>query len=147
MPDILHRVGMKSSPDRVYSALTTCSELAAWWTNDTKGEGEVGGLLHFRFGDAGFFDMKILELERLTRVSWQVVDGPEEWIGTKLSFEINQEDDYTVILFKHEGWREPVEFMHHCSTKWALFLMSLKAFVETGKGAPYPGDVKIDNWN
>ena len=37
--------------------------------------------------------------------------------------------------------------MHHCSTKWAIFLMSLKALVETGKGAPNPDDVKIDNWN
>jgi hypothetical protein len=37
-----------------------------------------------------------------------------------------------------------VEFMHHCSTKWATFLMSLQALVETGKGAPYPNDVKID---
>ena len=37
--------------------------------------------------------------------------------------------------------------MHHCSTKWAIFLMSLKALVETGKGQPNPADVKIDNWN
>jgi hypothetical protein len=37
--------------------------------------------------------------------------------------------------------------MHHCSTKWAVFLMSLKALVETGNGTPAPGDVKIDNWN
>ena len=50
-------------------------------------------------------------------------------------------------MFKHQDWREPVEFMHHCSTKWAIFLMSLKALVETGKGAPNPVDVKIDNWN
>jgi hypothetical protein len=25
--------------------------------------------------------------------------------------------------------------------------MSLKSLVETGAGAPYPNDVKIDNWN
>jgi hypothetical protein len=37
--------------------------------------------------------------------------------------------------------------MHHCSTKWAIFLMSLKSLVEIGKGAPSPDDVKIDNWN
>ena len=50
-------------------------------------------------------------------------------------------------MFKHQGWKEPVEFMHHCSTKWAIYLMSLKSLVETGKGAPDPNDVKIDNWN
>ena len=37
--------------------------------------------------------------------------------------------------------------MHHCGTRWAVFLMSLKSLVETGKGSPDPNDVKIDNWN
>jgi hypothetical protein len=33
--------------------------------------------------------------------------------------------------------------MHHCSTKWALFLMSLKSLIDTGKGAAFPNDVHI----
>jgi uncharacterized protein YndB with AHSA1/START domain len=37
MPDILHRVGIKSSVDDTYKALTTPEGLAAWWTNNTKG--------------------------------------------------------------------------------------------------------------
>ena len=40
--------------------------------------------------------------------------------------DLKQEDDYTIVLFEHQGWKEPVEFMHHCSTKWATYLMSLK---------------------
>ena len=53
MADILHRVGIKSSPDEVYKALTTREGLAAWWTNNTQGEGKVGGVLKFRFSAAG----------------------------------------------------------------------------------------------
>ena len=68
-----------------------------------------------------------------------MIEGPAEWIGTKVSFELKQEGDYSIVLFKHLDWKEPVEFMHHCSTKWATFLMSLKALVETGKGAAQPG--------
>ena len=147
MPDILHRVGIRSSsPDGAYKALTTVEGLSNWWTTNTQGEGKVGGVLRFRFG-AGGFDMKVLELDPATRVLWQVVDGPDEWIGTKVSWDLQQHDGYTVILFKHEGWREPVEFMHHCSTKWAVFLMSLKSLLETGTGSPDPNDIKIDNWN
>jgi uncharacterized protein YndB with AHSA1/START domain len=146
MVDILHRVGIKSSPDDTYRALTTRERLAAWWTNDTQGEEEVGGVLRFRFG-AGGFDMKVLALDPAAHVLWQVVDGPAEWIGTKVSFDLKKDGDYTVVLFKHQGWKEPVEFMHHCSTKWAVFLMSLKSLLETGTGAPDPNDVKIDNWN
>ena len=146
MPDILHRVGVKASPKDVYDALATREGLAAWWTNDTQGNPNVGGVIQFRF-PAGGFDMKVLELTPGARVLWQVVDGPQEWIGTKISWDLRQDDDYTIVMFKHQGWKEPVEFMHHCSTKWAIFLMSMKSLLETGKGSPAPNDVKIDNTN
>ncbi len=149
MPDILHRVGIKSSPDQVYKALTTREGLAAWWTNNTQGESKVGGVLLFRFSaggvEIGGFDMKVLELDPAKRVLWQVVDGPAEWIGTKVSFDLKQVGDYAIVLFKHQGWKEPVEFMHHCSTKWAIYLMSLKSLVETGSGAPNPNDIRISD--
>ena len=147
MPDILHRVGLKSSsPDEAYQALATLDGLSGWWTDDTKGESKIGGTIRFRFGANGGFDMKVLELEPAKRVLWEVVDGPEAWLGTKIAFDLRQEGGCTIVLFKHAGWKEPIEFMHHCSTKWATFLMSLKSLVETGKGAPYPNDVLIDNW-
>jgi hypothetical protein len=66
---------------------------------------------------------------------------------TKISWDLKSEGDYTVLLFKHAGWKEPVEFMHHCSTKWGVFLLSLKALIESGKGLPEPDDIKVDNWN
>jgi uncharacterized protein YndB with AHSA1/START domain len=146
MPDILHRVGIKASPKDVYDAVATRDGLAAWWTNDTTGDTKVGGVIQFRF-PAGGFDMKVLELKPSTHVLWQVVDGPEEWIGTKVSWDFKQDADYTIVLFKHQGWKAPVEFMHHCSTKWAIFLMSMKSLLETGKGSPAPNDIKIDNTN
>ena len=149
--DILHRVGIRSTPDKVYKALTTREGLAAWWTEDTQGEGKVGGALQFRFSadgvDIGGFGMKVLELDPARQVLWQVVDGPEEWIGTKISWELKQDGDYCIVLFKHQGWKEPVEFMHHCSTKWAIFLMSLKSLLESGKGSPSPNDTRIGNWH
>ena len=147
MPDILHKVGIKSpSLDGVYKALTTVEGLSGWWTSDTRGESKVGGVLQFRFGSGGF-DMKVLELQPAKHVLWQVIDGPEEWVGTKVSFDLKQNGDWTIVLFKHQGWKEPVEFMHHCSTKWGSFLMSLKSLVETCQGAPAPHDVQISDWH
>jgi len=146
MVDILHKVGIKSSsPNDAYKALTTREGLSAWWTIDTRGDSKVGGVLLFRFGDGGF-DMKVLEFQPAKRVLWQVLDGPQEWIGTKISFDLKQEGDWTIVLFKHHGWKEPVEFMYHCSTKWAVFLLSLKSLLETGKGAPWPNEFKLDGW-
>ena len=148
MVDILHKVGIEaSSVTEAYKALTTPEGLSAWWAAGTTGDSErVGGLIKFRFGERGGFDMKVLALQPARRVLWQVVEGPAEWIGTTISFDLRQEGDWTLIFFKHQGWKEPVEFMHHCSTKWAVFLVSLKALLETGKGAPYPNDLKLDSW-
>jgi hypothetical protein len=42
--DILQKVGIKSSSlDDAYQALTTLDGPSGWWTNDTQGEGKVGG--------------------------------------------------------------------------------------------------------
>ena len=143
MPDILHRVGVKdASPQKVYDALTTIDGLAAWWTEDTKGSADTGGVIEFRFPPGGF-DMEVIEQRPAERVAWKVVAGPDEWVGTTVEWEIRQDGDYTILMFQHKGWKEPVEFMHHCSTKWATYMMSLKSLLETGEGAPSPGDVHI----
>jgi uncharacterized protein YndB with AHSA1/START domain len=147
MVDILHRIGVKdSSPDAVFDALTTLDRLSAWWAEDTSGSVDIGGVIQFRFAVGGF-DMKVVELETGARVQWEVVEGPAEWIGTTVNWTINQDGDYTIVLFSHEGWREPVEFMNHCSTKWATFLLSLKSLLETGIGYPDPNDLQISNWH
>ena len=143
MVDILHRVGVQAPADQVYAALTAPERLAAWWTTDTRAAGDV---LEFRFTSGGF-DMAVVDLTPDKRVRWEVVGGPDEWIGTHVTFDLDRAGDYTIVLFKHEGWKEPVEFMHHCSTKWGSYLLSLKSAVETGEGAPSPRDVQISDWH
>jgi uncharacterized protein YndB with AHSA1/START domain len=151
MFDILHRVGIRAPLQVVYAALSTPAGIAGWWTTQTTGDTQVGGRLNFRFSaggvEIGAFDMQIIELDPDRRVAWQVTSGPPEWLGTTLSFTLRQDKDFTIVLFRHEGWREPVEFMYHCSTKWAVFLMSLKALGEAGKGHPSPDDVRIGDWH
>ena len=146
MVDILHRVGITAPKDGVFEALTTRDGLAAWWTDDTEGDGEVGSVLQFRFPQGGF-DMRVLDAAPGEHVLWEVVGGPEEWVGTRVSWDLRTEGDFTIVMFAHRGGRQPVEFMHHCSTKWATVLKSLKSLLETGAGAPSPRDVAISDWH
>jgi uncharacterized protein YndB with AHSA1/START domain len=143
MVDILHRVGVEgASPAQVYTALSTIDGLAGWWTHDTTGSTDLGGVIKFRFPPGGF-DMEVVQQEPGERLAWKVVDGPQEWVGTTIDWQLRDDGDRTIVMFKHQGWKEPVEFMHHCSTKWATYLMSLKALIETGHGAPAPNDVHV----
>lgn len=152
MVDIIHRVGIKSPAEQVYKALTTITGLAGWWTEEVEGEEKFGGKIEFRFraesGDLkGKMIMEVRELEESENVKWSCVDGPDEWVGTEITFQLSEQDDQTIMLFGHRNWREATEFTYHCSMKWAVFLLSLREYVETGKGKPSPHDLKIDNWN
>ncbi len=145
MPDILHRITIKAQPDATFKALATLPGLARWWTSDTTGDATPGGVIHFRFGDRGSIHMKVRDSDADARVMWEVVDGPGEWIGSTVAFDLAPDDDHTIVRFRHQGWPAASDFMHHCSTKWATFLLSLKAAVETGTGAPYPNDLHISS--
>lgn len=151
MFDILHRVGIKAAPQDVYRALATPEGVAGWWTTSTTGDRAQGGAIRTVFfadgRQLGAFELKLHELHPDRRVAWTLLGGPPEWMGTTISFDLRREGDFTIVMFRHEGWMEPVEFMHHCSTKWAVFLMSLKSLVETGRGQPSPTDVRIGDWH
>lgn len=152
MFDIIHRIGIKAPADRVYRALTAIDGLAHWWTNEVEGSEETGGTIEFTFSapDGTVKGKMVMEVQELTphkMVSWFCVEGPPEWVGTTISFNLSEQDGQTIIIFGHRNWKEWVEFAGHCSMKWAVFLLSLRDYVETGKGKPSPDDLKIDNWN
>jgi hypothetical protein len=145
MEKIRHRVGVRAPQAAVLAKLTTIDGLASWWTNDTTGDATAGGKIEFTFGSPDRY--AAMEVAEATdgRVVWHCIGGPEEWVGGVLTFDLDQDEDETVLKFTH-AWREPVDFMFHCSTKWAYFLLSLKASCETGAGTPFPGDLKISSW-
>ena len=87
MVDIIHRVGIKAPPKKVYAAVATVEGVAGWWTQDATGVSDVGGILTLRFQsptgeEIGKFDIEVLELIPDKKVRWRVKSGPEEWVGT-----------------------------------------------------------------
>jgi uncharacterized protein YndB with AHSA1/START domain len=152
MIDIIHRIGIKSTAGKVYNALLTIKGLSHWWTEEVEGDEKIGGKIEFRFrsetGDIkGKMITEVKALDPEKEVRWKCVDGPDEWIGTDITFELSQQGEQVIIIFGHRNWREAIEFTAHCSMKWAVFLLSLRDYVENGKGKPSPHDLKIDNWN
>lgn len=138
MPDIMHRVGIAAEPMRVFEALTTVEGIRSWWIADTHGDASEGGTFQF-------------QQHRLTvihadpgLVTWRYAGPAEDWTHTEISFQLEWRDGQTFVRFTQSGWREANDFMRHCSTKWATFLVSLKALVEQGEGRPKPHDVKIE---
>ena len=139
MVDILHRVGIAATPEKVFNALTTMEGVRAWWCSTA-----TGGAAKNEVTNYGFCDMEVLDAEPAQLVRWRCTGGPSEWLNTEVTFRLEWKDNQTFVMFWHANWKEPVEFMHHCSTKWATFLLSLRDFVENGAGRPLPHDLRIE---
>jgi uncharacterized protein YndB with AHSA1/START domain len=145
--DILHEVGIKASPDAVYQALTDTNKLAGWWTSDTRGSGsEVGDVLEFWFGDfCQKFEVIELQADRLVRWKATGNESLDEWAGTEIAFALSADEKQCFVHFSHSGWIRDSGMLPHCSTKWAVFMLSLKDLLEKGKGQPSPDDVQINH--
>ena len=92
--------------------------------------------------------MEVLHLHPHQRVRWKVAGGlSQDWMGTELEFKIFPNDEGKMLLhFRHSQWKEDARSFAHCSMGWAIFLLSLKEFIETGKGRPHPYDMPVNLW-
>ena len=138
MPEILHKLLIKKSPDEVYEAITTQEGLASWWTRDCVAVPEEGSVAEFYFDKrTDFGRMKITKLEMNSNVLWLCIDGVDEWIGTTIQFNISPHEKGSILSFSHNGWNSVNGIFPNCNFDWARFLLSLKKFCETGSGEPH----------
>jgi len=145
--NIRHEVGIEASPQAIYQALTDAKKLAGWWTTDTRSSGsKTGDVLEFWFGDfCKKFEVTELQPDRLVRWKANRKEDLGEWAGTEITFSLNANEKQCYVRFSHSGWRSENGMFPHCSTKWAVFMLSLKDFLEKGKGRPAPDDVEVNH--
>lgn len=143
MAGIHHQIGVKVDIKKVYSALTTLDGLSSWWSKTT-GDTKIDGELKFHFDDVTL-EMTTLELVPDKKVVWQCLEKDGEWKDTIITFELEEAYEQVFVNFSHSQWNEQSKFCSHCSTKWAVFLLSLKDYLEKGKGQPFPDDVHINH--
>jgi uncharacterized protein YndB with AHSA1/START domain len=137
MAEILHQLFIKASPTKVYHALTDQKGLASWWTRHTQTEPRVNSIAQFSFEHGQtVFKMKIIRLLPNKAVVWHCVGGHPEWEDTQVYFELEPSKDGTILHFAHRGWKRPTGILPRCSFDWAKYLMSLRSYLEKGKGYP-----------
>ena len=143
MADIFHQIGVKADINDVYRAITALEGLSSWWTKTT-GDPSEGGRLVFHFGEHTV-EMTIVELIPNRKVRWRCTVESGEWKDTYVTFELAETPEQVFINFSHTDWTAQTELCSHCSTKWAVFMLSLKDYLEKGKGKPFPDDIHINH--
>ena len=133
MPDIRHLVFIRSTPEKIYEAITTQQGIASWWSIHNNAKLEVGSTYRISFGGDYFKDIKITELVPNKKVSWQILDAHPEWINTTVTFDISMGTNSAELRFNHAGWNDYTDMFAQCNHHWGVYLQNLKIFTETGK--------------
>ncbi|NNF01484.1 MAG: SRPBCC domain-containing protein [Bacteroidia bacterium] len=137
MHTIKHLYHIDSSQSKVFDAVTSVEGLTSWWTTETSGSSEVNSFLEFRFGERWYNKMKVVQLKKDEYVEWECIEGASDWIGTRISFFLDQNENKTRVRFAHSLWMDNGDFFAICNFTWGRYLQSLRNYCQTGEGAPF----------
>jgi hypothetical protein len=147
-PDYKNEFLTAVPPAKVYGAIT--GKIAEWWSADFHGHSsEPGDEFTVRFGNT-FKTMRVLSTIANEYVQWECIDqhiempepmaaltNPREWVGNRISWNISNNGDTTLLRFCHEGLNSSSECWSVCEPGWDQTLYSLRELLRTGKGRPF----------
>lgn len=146
MTRIQTRVGIKTSLSAAYEAVHRPEGLSGWWAAEAEGTADVGGALTLRFPGYPDHVWGIQELRPQEHVVLSMLSGPDAWKGSSLRFDLAEGTGQVWVTLTHTTAPDvPHDAYLYFCTKWPTFLVSLKAYLETGAGMPYPNDIKIQH--
>lgn len=128
---------MISSTKTAKEIYQTLLNVRLWWSGlyveTFSGKSEkINDVFTFKAGDgAHFSEQKLVELRPNQRIVWLVtdakltfLDNPEEWVGTKLIFEISEKGELTEVKFTHEGLNPTSECFDSCAPAWTQYIQT-----------------------
>jgi uncharacterized protein YndB with AHSA1/START domain len=137
MADILHQLLIHSNPSKIYHALTDAKGLSHWWTRHVNAEPMVNSIAQFTFNHGNtVVRLKIVKLMPNRTVVWHCIAGFPEWEDTQISFDLEAIREGTLVHFSHRGWRRTTGSYPKFNFEWAKYLVSLRNYLEKGKGFP-----------
>jgi predicted phosphohydrolase len=132
------------SPKQVFDAI---NNVRGWWSEEIEGEtSRLNDEFKYHYRDIHSCKMKLVELIPNKKVEWLVEENyfnftkdKTEWIGNKISFEINKKNNKTEVLFTHLGLVPAYECYEICFDAWSKYIKgSLYSLITSGNGMPNP---------
>lgn len=135
-------IAVDQSPEEVFNAITN---VRGWWSEELEGRSEkLNDEFTYHYKDVHRCKMKLIEVEPGKKIIWLVLDNyfsftndKSEWTGTKIIFDITEQDGKTKLRFTHQGLVPEYECYTACVNGWSQYIQkSLLSLITTGKGQP-----------
>jgi uncharacterized protein YndB with AHSA1/START domain len=135
MTDVLFTFDVDAPPTAVLDAVKTTDGIKGFWTSRAEVPTEVGETLVLGFSVAPApFDLR-LERSDDRGVEWRTETFPPHWVGTTVSWDVEQRDGGSTVSFRHAGFADEAEAGRVAYT-WGLIMARLKDYAETGASNP-----------
>ena len=135
MHDIKHMIQIDAAPPVVHPLVSTANGFSKWWASDVtavKGTGDVE--LGF-FNRASVYRLHPINLSAPGQAHWLCQTG-KEWSGTRLLFDLAEQNGRTHLRFTHAYWKEETDYVISCTTVWGELMFRLKAVAEGKSPGP-----------
>ena len=138
--DFTTSIVVDQSPAEVFNAI---NNVRSWWQGEITGSTEnLGDEFTYRMEDVHLSKQKIVEMVPGKKVVWLVTESKisfvaekNEWLNTRVSFDISAVENKTKLSFTHHGLVPAIECYNGCSGAWGqLIEKSLFSLITTGQG-------------
>ncbi|UFH57074.1 SRPBCC domain-containing protein [Spirosoma sp. KNUC1025] len=129
-------------PETVFDAI---KKVRGWWTENVEGNTEhLNDFFEVRFDDVHYSRQQLVELIPARKVVWLITDSrlsfisdKSEWTGTRVVFDITEQEGQTQLRFTHIGLKPEIECYGACSNAWSGYMRnSLFNLITKGEGQP-----------
>ncbi len=143
MPDVLHDFPIRATPAAVFAAVSSPVGLDAWWTLGASGEARVGAVFELFFGEEYDWRATVVRCIADREFALRIDRASVDWVGTEVSFRIEEAGDVSWLRFAHTGWGAATEHYRISSFCWAMYLRVLRRWVEHGEVVPYERRLEV----
>jgi hypothetical protein len=129
MPDIRHSIQIDATSQLVHPLVSSANGFSQWWAADVT-EDKTSGSVKLRFFNRStVYGLRPIQIAAPSQAHWLCQTG-KEWSGTRLLFDLAEQNGKTLLRFTHAGWQAETDYFIACTTTWGELMFRIKAVAE-----------------
>lgn len=137
MPDACFLFTVNATPEKVLNTIASAVGISTWWSQETDGEPDLGNIYTLDFVGGFIWRTEVTRCVRDAKFELTLIESMDNWLGSKVGFDLTPDDGNTSVDFVHSGWSGASERYRSSCYCWSTYLRLMKKYAETGEVVAY----------